>query len=618
MTPPNKARHIANQDAYQSWVAARDALRQGIQAYIRTSNALGSSLASASSQSVALDHFPDHVSTQFDTELKRFPDEQSELHAAHLALLKSRNISTVFCRISCLPSEILSRIFLAAYVDNPNDDSSRQSRKFPNILASVCHSWRTIALGTPMLWSYLELIVRRPEIDETSIKCIDLWSHRSTGAQLCLDILVQKDLDYGNSERENYEYDTTDITIEKLFPILTPLAPRIFHLTIGLNLDSQNFLQSLLCCLVGLNMSSSIQSLNIWYNCNWKAFYAEPSSSLDLLPFDPTYEPDWDDDSAFETLLHSIQHLNLSSVNIPLDHKVYHGLVELRLSNIEFQTQDITAILEASPALRLLSLVDFYLEEDDNNDEDDTDDGDNDDDNNDNAADSGSNSESSPNSDSGSDDTSNERIALVDLQSIILRSNKMPGSQLAKVLNLIESGSHPLRVDLSLKSVESDTADSIRAFFSRSNVAHLQVSIAEPNTWFSLLNRSLRQLQTLSLEGCNLWDQDFVDFISSKETCRNPRKAAPWPQLHTVHLTDCWINKSILRCLLTMSSVQVFRFIDRRKPERQFASPNLIALESLQEEVSEYVTDVKCLGSRLYLTNGPIPSFAERLWARGL
>ncbi|KAF8593096.1 hypothetical protein BDV93DRAFT_612348 [Ceratobasidium sp. AG-I] len=369
----------------------------------------------------------------------------------------------------------------------------------------------------------------------------------------------------------------TEITIEKIIPLLTPLAPRIHHLEIGMDENSQTLLQSLLECILRLGAYNSLQRLDLWYNADWALFGADSDRHLYL---DPWYEPyrseRGKDKYPVANFLESVRQLRVRSVDIPHDHKAYHALTELSLCDVDLSIQVLGSILAASPMLQTLCLRELKLDY---------------------------------------DDTPTESIPLSNLRSLTLGPCSMGPDEIICLLPILKPGSHSLHVHLSLRSVDSSVVENIRGFFSRSSVTDLHIKVDEPNSWFGLLRLSLNQLETLTLEACNLRDSDLIDFLESE-----PRNKAPWPKLRALHLVDCWIDRKILRDLLTMNPVQVFRFIDRREPvpiPLTLARPDRFGLKLLQEEISEYVTDAKCLGPWLYESRGPIPSFMERMRARG-
>ncbi|KAF8595686.1 hypothetical protein BDV93DRAFT_89415 [Ceratobasidium sp. AG-I] len=466
-------------DAYESWGTARSTLYHSIKSYILASNALGSALVHSSPQRPLSRDFLQ----QFDTELACFLDEEQKLQSAHTALIRSRNMTESFSSISRLPVEVLSNIFLAASAYPTHNNSSNSSPlKSPQAIACVCQAWRTVALSLPSLWSYLYLSIRRPDIDGNSLKRVKLLSERSIGADLRLDIWVQ--IDAGDREdRDEREAYVTEITIEKLIPVLAPLASRVRHLEIGMSVDSQNFLQSLLACLIGLGASSSIHHLDLWYDPDWILFGAS-DSRLDLLPWEGSYQPGhWEDESPVGDLLKSVSCLRLRSINIPGNDEAYHALTELSLCDIDLSIQELESILEASPMLHTLSLTRLELDY-----------------------------EGAP----------TNLISLPHLQSLTLDE---VSPKTTRIFALLEPGVHSLHVHLSLKIVDSSMVGDIQGCFGRSNVTNLHIKITEPNRWFSLSRLSLGQLETLTLERCNIWDSDLVDFLASDETRHTLHKA---------------------------------------------------------------------------------------------
>ncbi|KAF8600323.1 hypothetical protein BDV93DRAFT_525475, partial [Ceratobasidium sp. AG-I] len=65
-------------------------------------------------------------------------------------------------QINTLPPEILSSIFVTVvdasiYACSTGDDSYGTS-EYPTLISSVCTYWRRVALGTPYLWSHIDLM----------------------------------------------------------------------------------------------------------------------------------------------------------------------------------------------------------------------------------------------------------------------------------------------------------------------------------------------------------------------------------------------------------------------------------------------------------------------------
>ncbi|KAG8735414.1 hypothetical protein FRC10_010619 [Ceratobasidium sp. 414] len=78
--------------------------------------------------------------------------------------------------IDCIPSPILSDIFiLTCYIGNREYHAHG---RVPYVLASVCRLWRTVALSTPSLWSFIDAVL--------SPECVS--THLARSGLLPLDI----------------------------------------------------------------------------------------------------------------------------------------------------------------------------------------------------------------------------------------------------------------------------------------------------------------------------------------------------------------------------------------------------------------------------------------------
>ncbi|QRW12049.1 F-box-like protein [Ceratobasidium sp. AG-Ba] len=68
--------------------------------------------------------------------------------------------------INRLPVELLSRIFLTGdkldEIDALESSSREKQQEFQEIVAQVCHHWRTVVTSIPMLWSYIRIDVSYP------------------------------------------------------------------------------------------------------------------------------------------------------------------------------------------------------------------------------------------------------------------------------------------------------------------------------------------------------------------------------------------------------------------------------------------------------------------------
>jgi hypothetical protein len=92
--------------------------------------------------------------------------------------------------ISVLPSEILSAIFEAGYVD---DAKLVGLLPFSVLVSHVCQAWRQTAISTPLLWSYIYVICRDMEDDELQLARIDHFLTRSGDCSLDIRIRCSND-----------------------------------------------------------------------------------------------------------------------------------------------------------------------------------------------------------------------------------------------------------------------------------------------------------------------------------------------------------------------------------------------------------------------------------------
>ncbi|KAJ6626020.1 hypothetical protein B0H10DRAFT_1999952 [Mycena sp. CBHHK59/15] len=133
------------------------------------------------------------LSNELRTRLARLDAEiaHHELSLQHLHEKRTRildELQALIYPVLTLPFEITSKIFLHCL---PHNSSSQyhQIRPYPSrdeapiILTRICQDWRTIALSTPFLWTYvcieLDSDDGRGHIDSEWIYLLDRWLHRS-------------------------------------------------------------------------------------------------------------------------------------------------------------------------------------------------------------------------------------------------------------------------------------------------------------------------------------------------------------------------------------------------------------------------------------------------------
>ncbi|KAG9012074.1 hypothetical protein FRB94_011770 [Tulasnella sp. JGI-2019a] len=102
------------------------------------------------------------------------------LHAERVAILCHRNriLNNTNALINALPTEILAHIF-CLYVYHPVPSVPH---KRALALSRICHRWRSVAVGTPMFWTYLDM--REPAPFEKSCAYLE----RSSGSTLEVNI----------------------------------------------------------------------------------------------------------------------------------------------------------------------------------------------------------------------------------------------------------------------------------------------------------------------------------------------------------------------------------------------------------------------------------------------
>jgi hypothetical protein len=492
------------------------------------------------------------IYSALDRELMALPALEDRLQNARFILLRSRNASKSLAPINRLPVETLSEIFRAAndHYCCRNDPPHNHS-VCPTVLAGVCHLWRGVALNLPTLWSHLDLAITGMTIKGSYVNCAKLWAERSS--DIYLDIRVEEESEEDQDTAPIGGQHSHKVIISKLDSVLSPIAPRIRHLELGLCFNSQYLLISLLFATIGLG---SVRSLNLWYSGE-ETLGAISCSSF---PWGRSVWPDhWDcDHPPIDDLLRSINRLTLRSIPIDWRSTVYHNLTELSLDNLDAGLSRIASILKSSPSLCTLSMDRGYISVD-----------------------------------------SNElgMIPLEQLQSVRIDGY---GCYTADILSLLEPGTLPLTVNITLPlSTITSVVEKMREFFARSNVVSLHVKPRKSTAWFAQLRSSLSHLEKLTIEGGNIADPNLIAFLDNDY---HDTHDTPWPKLHTLSLVNCYVDGVLLKRLVSIHSIQKFRFIDHRQPEYTsgLASPNYVAMEYLERQLSEHVPDVMVQGDWLY------------------
>lgn len=571
---------LVDQGAYRSWRSARVALSQSIQAYARSSNALGSSLIHAGSQHL-FSHYPhDQTSAEFDAELDLFDEAQGDLQIAHTRLLMCKNQSCIFSPINRLSVEVLSMIFHAASLRATDEVDSPTSPSFlsPERIAGVCQTWREIALAHPSLWSRLGLIIRRPTITDALHGNLQLRIERSLNLALDLNLWVEKD----HADFDDVEWgdgSLTGPTREKLIEISSPLASRIQHLDIDLGIHSDLLLHSLLALFAKLG-ASSIPSLIL--RCSHRrALYSYLAPELEP----ENHSIRTKNRRLINDLLYSVRYLSLLSVRVSWNNKAYHNLASLELSDsdAELDLTQMAAILTSSPALHTLSITNTSFR----------------------------------------DIVLSEPVDLPNLRHLTLGECHMSESDISYTLALIGACSSNLNLHLTTGDYRAaEDLERYRSFFERSRLRTLHINVEGSATWFELLQECLDDLEALTLEHSGFRDSDLKEFIEGPEQtdeadnlhepsnseksedldnsvlsniADNPNhseKQPPWPKLNALYLKDCYIHTETLLSLLRLHNIKLFESFEHYTPW----GPDPSALKLRQDSIRKIIDRAYCLG----------------------
>lgn len=96
-------------------------------------------------------------------------------------------VDVLSLHIHHLPTELLSHIFALGLQTNAwLRDRAVLRAQFLTVITSVCKLWRSIALGTPHLWSSIAFRPRSPDVVTSWLKGLKLWLKRSAAAPLDL------------------------------------------------------------------------------------------------------------------------------------------------------------------------------------------------------------------------------------------------------------------------------------------------------------------------------------------------------------------------------------------------------------------------------------------------
>ncbi|KAG8691042.1 hypothetical protein FRC08_010284 [Ceratobasidium sp. 394] len=437
----------------QRWKSARITLSHAINDYLAASVGLCHLLSASSAHHPSLCHSLEQILSGIDLELLSLQSEEERLKQTRITLANERNKSRVLDPACRLPLEILATIFAMATSQYTKRDRTASSRSHasPIVLSSVSSSWRQIALTTPSLWSYIDLVIGSTSTPSHR-KQAELWVQRSCNAALYINI-------YEKSSYSNQE-PVPKHQIASLLEFLAPLMHRVCALNLGARVAMHDILPSVLALWAKHTSTDIKRALEV----------ADHFGSSDAV-LGPAADGSFSADE-LNSFLRSFNRITVMYCRISESVMFHEGLVELHLEGLEAShtptQQELVAMLATCPRLRILVLADCCVEP----------------------------SEAIP-----------SPVALNHLEFLSLESAGA-SRNFVHVFPLLFIGSEGLSMSLTLDRY-CDFFDEARVFFSRTKVTRLHVSAVQRYTPLSMLSYPIPHLETLALEYFDMLNNDI-------------------------------------------------------------------------------------------------------------
>ncbi|KAG8744102.1 hypothetical protein FRC10_010783 [Ceratobasidium sp. 414] len=409
-----------------------------------------------------------HVLDDVDEELAHLTSHLSKLGQAQTAMSLTRNRSPKLVPVNLLPREILSHIFELVVIANlwgfhpvwDTDDEDSDSDPelelelepphHPSRLSEVCKYWHQVVTGTPVLWSYIDLVVSEPH--RIFYTRASQFVERAVGVPLL--VRIHDDL------------SPTPHDIERLVDWLAPVCSRIYSLDIALNPVSDQVIDAVLNCWFTHGASVSIKELGIWRGSHGPDQFITSDSNSESGSWRYSITP-----QHLADFFQSVTVLRLNGLffhwGAPAYRELEHSSLEDGCSITEAQ---LVNILSNSPRLYTLT---FGL----------------------------AMTEMTPRG---------VPFTPVSLPNLGILNLRMMGSrELWSITRLIAPGTRPLRMalwfdpDFSLHDFDNDKE--MQAFFRRSNVTTFYLCGAgsiDGDVWLPMMIRSLPHLRMLYLDDC--------------------------------------------------------------------------------------------------------------------
>jgi hypothetical protein len=145
---------------FQRWKSLHEALTGLVQDYRDTCILLQSECAQLPRSPADRAYLENAMST-LNSKLASIYLSEGQLLESRIVLQRTRNRSHLVA-INSLPDEILAYVFALAnchcYYDSEDRyEPCQYGMSSPSVLAGVCQRWRRLAIGTPLLWSHIDL-----------------------------------------------------------------------------------------------------------------------------------------------------------------------------------------------------------------------------------------------------------------------------------------------------------------------------------------------------------------------------------------------------------------------------------------------------------------------------
>ncbi|KAG8698936.1 hypothetical protein FRC08_005619 [Ceratobasidium sp. 394] len=431
--------------------------------------------------------------------------------------------------INLLPADILGRIFSVStcFCSQRIHHETEPSILSPVLFSSICKRWRQIALDHPSLWTHIDLVVNVMDVNGR-YHSPDVWVKHSKGAPIYVHVYQPRFATDDYELEEGAEYFNMSAVhrrsratmVHRLGNFLLPLAPQLYSLTASIPWPYHSTLTMLTDLWAAHGSPGHAKVLKV---------RAHPERAELELCSSTSYQP----------LLASLEVLHLHNAVLPRSNYAFGNLIELRIviggGKWSLTLSELAAILASCPRLQHLTLARLLIE---------------------------------------TTTPTPEPVLLAELKTLELgrfsyRSGGDSPTMLELVLSILNPGQNALCMTIALGYLggSQQPLDAVGSFIARSNVTSLSVSGPDVSMmpmydpYFASQLGPLPRVQTLVLDKWHICDSFEVKLMSGRiKTYENPRPINPevvlWPQLQSLYLRECNLEKDHLRQLVPPHSIQ--------------------------------------------------------------